>query len=329
MEDAGRAAEDRRGVPAGLDPVAGRLDDREADRRLADEPREQADRVRAAADAGEGEVGQPALDASELGRGLVADPALEVAHDRGVRVRAHRRAEDVVGRLDVRDPVAHRLVDRVLERRRAGRDRADLGAQRAHPEHVGPLPLDVLGAHVDDARQVEQRAGRGGRDAVLAGAGLGDDPGLAEPPGQQRLAERVVDLVGAGVGEVLALEVEPQRRDPGACAGPPAARGQSRRSGADGLGQPVGPVERRRPAGEALEQLAQLRPEDRVLAERVVGRLELLERGHQRLGHVAAAEVALQPPAARRRRPRAGPAWTGVGPNGEVRAGRRGRPGRA
>ena len=86
-------------MPAGLDPVAGRLDDREPDRRLADEPRQQADRVRAAADAGEREVRQAPLDGLELGRRLVADPALEVADDRRVRVRPHRRAEDVVGRL--------------------------------------------------------------------------------------------------------------------------------------------------------------------------------------------------------------------------------------
>ena len=167
-----------------------------------------------AADAGEGEVRQPPLDGEQLGRRLVADPPLEVAHDRRVRVRAHRRPEHVVRRLDVRHPVAHRLVDRVLERRRAGRDRADLGAQRAHPEHVRRLAPDVLLAHEHDARQAEQRARGRRRDAVLAGAGLGDHPRLAEPPGQQRLAERVVDLVGAGVGEVLALEVEPDRRDP-------------------------------------------------------------------------------------------------------------------
>ena len=213
MEDAGRAAEDRRGVPTGLDPVAGGLGDGQADRRLADEPGEQPDRVRAAADAGEREVRQAALDGEELGGGLVADPALEVADDRRVRVRPHRRAEDVVGRLDVRHPVAHRLVDRVLEGGGPRRDRANLGAERAHPQDVRALALDVLGAHVDDARQVEQGAGRRGRHAVLAGAGLGDDPGLAEPAGQQRLAERVVDLVGAGVGEVLALEVEPEPRD--------------------------------------------------------------------------------------------------------------------
>jgi hypothetical protein len=39
-----------------------------------------------------------------------------------------------------------------------------------------------------------------------AGAGLGDDPRLAHALGQQRLADRVVDLVRAGVVEVLALE---------------------------------------------------------------------------------------------------------------------------
>ena len=115
-----------------------------------------------------------------------------------------------MGRLDVRDPVPHRLVDRVLEGRAAGGDRPDLRPERPHPEHVRLLPLDVLGAHVDDARQAEERAGRRGRDAVLAGAGLGDHPGLAQAAGQERLAEGVVDLVGAGVGEVLALEVDPE-----------------------------------------------------------------------------------------------------------------------
>ena len=47
---------------------------------------------------------------------LLADDRLEVAHDRGERVRPDGRADDVVRRLDVRHPVAHRLVDGVLER---------------------------------------------------------------------------------------------------------------------------------------------------------------------------------------------------------------------
>ena len=39
VEDARRAARDRGRVPAGRDPLARRLGDREPDRRLADEPR--------------------------------------------------------------------------------------------------------------------------------------------------------------------------------------------------------------------------------------------------------------------------------------------------
>ena len=73
------------------------------------------------------------------------------------------------------------------------------GAQEFHAEDIGRLALDVGLAHIDDARQVEQRADRGGGDAVLAGAGLGDDPGLAHASGQQDLAHAIVDLVGAGV----------------------------------------------------------------------------------------------------------------------------------
>ena len=59
------------------------------------------------------------------------------------------------------------------------------------------------------ALEAEERR-RGGRGhAVLAGAGLGDQPRLAHALGQQRLAEHVVDLVRAGVVEVLALEEQP------------------------------------------------------------------------------------------------------------------------
>ena len=222
----------------------------------------------------------------------------------GYGMRAHRRAQDVVGRLDVRDPVAHGLVDGVLERRRARGHAAHLGTERAHPQDVGPLALDVLGAHVHDARQVQQGAGRGRRDAVLAGAGLGDDPGLAEPPGQQRLAEGVVDLVRTGVGEVLALEVEAEPRDGDRGGASRRGRRTGRRRGKPGRfafhggGQAIGPVQRRGSAGEALQQVAQVRPEHRVVAQRVVRGLELGEGRHQRLGHVATTEVALHAPAA-------------------------------
>jgi hypothetical protein len=43
---------------------------------------------------------------------------------------------------------------------------------------------------------------------VLAGAGFGNHFLLAHELGQQRLAQAVVDLVGAGVVQVFALEVD-------------------------------------------------------------------------------------------------------------------------
>ena len=86
---------------------------------------------------------------------------------------------------------------------------AHLGAEQAHPLDVRALPAHVLGAHVDDAFEPEAGADGRGRDAVLAGAGLGDDPLLAEPAREHGLSERVVQLVRAGVQEVFALEVEP------------------------------------------------------------------------------------------------------------------------
>ena len=181
------------------------------------------------------------------------------------------------------------------------RDRPHLRAQGVHPQHVRLLALDVLRAHVHDARQLEQRARRRGGDAVLAGAGLRDDPGLAEPPREQRLAERVVDLVGAGVGEVLALQVQAKarrarRRRCAACARAPARRPRGGPLGRAGVGRPA----------KVAEELAQLRPEARVVAERVVGALELLQGRHQRLGHVPAAEARARSPTGRARPHRAG-----------------------
>ena len=41
---------------------------------------------------------------------------------------------------------------------------------------------------------------------MLTGAGLGDDAGLAHALGEQGLAEHIVDLVAAGVVEILSLE---------------------------------------------------------------------------------------------------------------------------
>ena len=145
----------------------------------------------------------------------------------------------------------------------------DLGAEQVHPLDVGPLAAHVLLAHVDDAVEPEARADGCGGDAVLAGARLGDDPVLAEPAREHRLAERVVELVRAGVEEVLALQVDA------------LARREALRE-----------RERRRPARVRRREVPELRVEG-VVGERVApALLQLVERGDQRLRDVAAAVLA-------------------------------------
>ena len=204
---------------------------------------------------------------------FAADDRLEVAHHHRIGVRARRRADDVEGGRDVRHPVAQRLVHRVLERARARRHRHDLGAEQAHAEDVGLLPLDIRLAHEHDARQAEARADGGGRDAVLARAGFGDDARLAHAARQQHLADAVVDLVRAGVVELVALEVDFRAAD--------NAWSAARRNTSAMGGRHSAPAASRTPAWNAGSALA-----------RAIFLLELEHERHQRFGDIASAKFA-------------------------------------
>ena len=221
------------------------------------------------------------VEAAELRPGFAPDDRLKLPHDRRVGVRAERRAQDVMGRGDVLGPVAHRFVDRVLERPRAGVDRDHLGAQQPHARDVRRLPLHVDGAHVDAARHAESRRRRRRRDPVLPRARFRDDARLAHPPRQQHLAEGVVELVRASMEQVFALEDDPR---------PAPFLREPRR-----LGQ------RRGPAAVRLEKLPEFALETSVAPETREGPLELFERSHERLGSEAPAVVAV---VARARLPR-------------------------
>ena len=174
-------------------------------------------------------------------------------------------------RLDGADPVADCLAGCLAQRRRAERHGPNLGAEQPHPLDVGALAADVLLAHVDDA--LEPEAGTDGRDgdAVLARACLGHDAPLAEPPREQRLPERVVELVRARVQQVLALEVEPL----------PAA---NRVASVSGVGRP--------PKDDSSG--VELRVERVVCTRLALTQLELVERGDHSLGHKAPAVGAVR-----------------------------------
>ena len=151
----------------------------------------------------------------------------------------------------------------------------DLGAEHLHAQDVERLPLAIHRAHIDDALEPEH-GGDGGRgDAVLPRAGLGDDARLAHAPGEQDLADAVVDLVRAGVEEVFALEVDLRA--------------------AQFAGEALGKVKRRGPAAELLQVILELALELRVLLRAEILGLQLLQRVHERLRHIPApvgAEVA-------------------------------------
>ena len=114
---------------------------------------------------------------------------------------------------------------------------------------------------------------------MLAGARLGDHPPLAHRPREKRLPERVVDLVGAGMEEVLALEEH---------LGPGLRR------------QPAGGVDGRRAPHVLSEVVVQLGLELRSAARLLVLPGELIEGGNQRLGDVTPAEGAEAAPCIRK-----------------------------
>ena len=225
-----RIGEARR-VMSGGDPLAARLHADQPHAGIFSEGVEQADGVRAAADARHARVRQPAGLGHDLRPRLGADHRLEVAHDGRVGVRAERRAEQVVRVSHVRHPVTDRLVDGVLERARACVYRPHLRAEQLHAQDIRLLAGDIHRAHVDDALQPQQR-GRGGRcHAMLSRARLGDDAALAHALRQERLPQRVVDLVRAGVGQVFAFEIDLRAAL--------AMRAVSRRAWVSGVGRPT------------------------------------------------------------------------------------------
>src|SRR6185369_16710691 len=92
------------------------------------------------------------------------------------------------------------------------------------------------------------------------------------PARDHDLAEHIVDLVRAGVIQLLALEID-------LCA-------------AEMLGQSLGEIERRRPADIAFEIAVHLRLERRIGLGVGIGLFQVEDQRHQRLGDEASAENA-------------------------------------
>ena len=103
----------------------------------------------------------------------------------------------------------------------------------------------------------------------LAGAGFGDDARLAHAQREQDLAEAIVDLVRAGVVELVTLEVDFRR--------------------AEVLGQALGEIERRGAAHIMGPEVLHRRCERRVGLGLAISALEIEHERHQGLGDEPAA----------------------------------------
>ena len=152
-------------------------------------------------------------------------------------MRTDDGSDDVVRGLHRPDPVAQGLGYRFLQGGSTRLHRHHLGAEQIHAVDVERLALDVLGSHVDDAVEPEQGAGGRRRHPVLSGTGLGDHARFPHAASEQGLAHGVVDLVGAGVGQVLALQPQID---------------------AELLGQPLGVIHRGGTSHVGFQQVIQL-----------------------------------------------------------------------
>ena len=246
---------------------------------------EQAHGVRAAADAGDQRIGQPAFGRQHLLARLAADDRLKIAHHHRIGMRAGDGA-DAVERVEPTLVTQSRSASFIASLSVFDPDSTGttLAPSMCMRNTFGFLPLDVDRAHIDDAFEAEARAQRRGGDAVHAGAGLGDDALLAHALRQHDLAEHVVDLVRAGMVELLALEI-----NLGAATRTAGGRLSTMRR------QPLGEIKRRRPADIVREVAIHLLAERRIGLGVGVGLLQFEDQRHQRLGDKAAAINAEMP----------------------------------
>ena len=244
----------RRRVVADGGAAPERLDADQLDR-VVEECGEDADRVGAAADASLHDIREVAGHLQKLLARLDAHDTLEIADHEREGMRAHDRANAVDRVLVVGQIGLKGRVDGLLECLEPAGDRHDSGAEQLHAADVRRLLLDIDLAHVDLALEAEMSCRSCEGDAMLAGAGLGDDLLLSHVLREQALAHAVVQLVGAGVVQVLALQVDLR----------PAVLHRQGAGVIDGCGAAL----------EVLAQIAQLGDERRVVLDLVVGPRDL------------------------------------------------------
>ena len=239
VQDPRGAAREGRGVPA-CQALPCRLDPHQAHRRLPDEAARAArwrSSRRRRRPSPRRAVGPPPRAPAARASSPMTRWRSRTSAGKGCGPTAE--PEDVVGGGHVRDPVAHRLVHGVLERARCPRS-------PAAPPRPSARMRRTLGAwrRMSSAPMYTTHSRSSSAQAVAVATPCWPAPvsamtrGLPSRRVSSAWPERVVDLVGARVVEVLALEVEAQADRH---RGRPAAQAPRRggRHGRRGVGRPT------------------------------------------------------------------------------------------
>ena len=271
MQHARHPQAERRGIEAARLARSRSLHADELHARLVQKRMEHADGIGAAAHAGHHGIRQFARPLLHLLARLLPDDLLEHPHQRGERMRPRRRAKAVMRGLLLGYPGPQRLIDGVLERARAALHRDDRRPEQTHAHNIGSLPLHIFRAHVHRAAhaQTGRRHSRG--HPVMPCAGLRHQRRLAHILGQQRLSQRIIDLVRPGMQQILPLEPELD---------------------AQLLGKTRTERQRRGTPRKIAQQVPQLRLKTLRRQDGLHGLFHFQQRRHEQLRHKATAEFA-------------------------------------
>ena len=118
------------------------------------------------------------------------------------------RGADAVNRLFVFFQISIESgIDRLFQGLKPVSHRDDICAEDLHARHVRRLFRDIDLAHVNITLQAEIRGGRRKCHAMLPGTGLGDQFLLAHEFCKKSLPHAVIELMSAGMIQILALEI--------------------------------------------------------------------------------------------------------------------------
>ena len=178
MEDPLPPGGERGGGITAVNPPARCLGANELNFLILNEMVERASRIRSTAHAGDDHIRKAVFGGQHLLFDFLRDHGLEIAHNRGERMRTHNRANAVVGIIPAARPLPECLRGGVLERASAGRNRHYLRSQKPHSVDIERLPAGIFLSHIDHAVHTKKGRRRRRRHPVLARAGLRNQTGL-------------------------------------------------------------------------------------------------------------------------------------------------------